>query len=1128
MYLMNVPPIAATETEWRRCGTPGGYSLPVCFNDSDTDLSTRGTPISNKVQMIIESLRSSQSSLEMGDEIEANMLSGQERHTQVCKTAVGNYVGAKLKTKRPTENPHVCFSSTTKHDSSDSDSDDSVDRGIEEAIMEYLKEKDGHKRKAGTSSTTHQSSKIPRKNPPPFEFATQNSEGNSSFISSRKFPVSMKSETPAAAIPLKKYIKNKASQDENIGVDKSSANSLLSSEEQWRSPSETIRFFNSTPTYPVMPKIEEDLSDSSSDDGIEEAIQRYQLEKNEQSKREAFNTQTFQEDSDSTSDDGIEEAIRSYQLEQQKENSPQKQLFYKPKAPIKLAVHATGSINSDDMKKNKLKRKKVKPGKPTQTPFIAKPKTSLSFNPKVKGNGLPSLKVEAEKQSAPAPSKVNTTAELMCAEAILDISKTVMPGAFHQGIALSTCAPAQPSTMSSLPDKHRYEESNDSSIDSEDGIEQEIRKFLEQKAQMHKQPPIVEEPLGGVDPEKEKGKDTAIQLKSQRLSLTQKRKQKEKSMTVANILGADDKCNETTEHARESNALTLPQRSQPQPSTAVHQVDQSGDKSSSLDSDEDLDTAIKDLLKTKKKSKKKIKEMKKKHRKCIKDEEPLMGKALPNRKFKHEAGSKSSALKKVHGADDDAKDKCGFSKNNVSQQKQMDKCKEEEEDIVGGERLDAKSLQTVGTLYQTDDESSSVDSDDSIEQEIRRFLAEKAKVSTGDTDKDGALCINGSPVVQDSEIQFPLKDFKSETQLAEISPKHISASQVGTQQRFYTESSSASPQSCASSVQSCSPSLLEPADGAGATKTQQRRPNTTRDGLINGSQQAERGRPASSPDYARSLAESIKWRQSLGLPIPDPRALSRTTFHITSSERRDTSSENRDLKSQTPAAVWCSSRSSRAPFSASTETGANVTARPPVLKFFSAARQHSKMTFTQSLTPGNRSQFSMEEGRASTVHVPKDKSVFVELETNRTNHVQVQSRERSEGKEKADLLRERKREGKSPKIGDEGADQDRKDEEFIDESDCESDSRRDPDKMQGFPALSLSREIDPGLSISPCIALTSEERSKVSNWKFLVRKCMKENWHPTCSSEHTATLQHVKRKLRFVPEKGGRRLDLTG
>lgn len=1047
---MNVPPVAATETEWRRCGPPGGYSLPVCFNDSDTELSARGTPISDKVQMIIESLRSSQSSLDMGDEIEANVLSGQECRSQVCKAAVGNFVGAKLKMKSPNENPHTRFSSMTNHDSSESGSDDSVDKGIEEAILEYLKEKDGYKRKAEPSSAFLQSSKIPRKNAPPFQFAKQNSEGNSSLISSSQFPISVKTETPitAATIPLKKYIKNKASKDEKYDLDKISANSLLGSKEQWRSPSETITFFNNTLKHPMIPKIEEDLSDSSSDDGIEEAIQRYQLEKKElENKSKAFNPQTFQEDSDSTSDDGIEEAIRSYQLEQQKENSVQKQLLFNPKAPIKLSVHAFGSVNSVDIKKNKLKRKKVRPGKPTQTQFVSKPKTLLPCGPKGKGNGLPSLKVETKERSAPATSKVNTTAELMCAEAILDISKTVMPATFHQGIPLSTCSPAEPSKWSSLSDGHQYEESNDSSIDSEDGIEQEIRKFLEQKAQMHNQPPTVEEPDGIDDPEKGKGGDATLQQKQQRLSLTQRRKQKEKSIAVANMSGTDVHCKETTENTRDSKALTLPQISQQQPSTALHRTDQSGDKSSSLDSDEDLDTAIKDLLKTKRKSKKKIRDMKKKQRKCIKDEEPLLGNALPNKKFKHKPRSKGSALKNVHRDDDDIKDKYGLTKNNILQQKQMDEPKE----VDRGERLDIKSLKTVEPLLQMDNDSSSVDSDDSIEQEIRRFLAEKAKVSSEDKGKDGALCRNGSTVVQDSEVQFPLKDIKKETQLAEISPKHngpLSTSQVGPQQRFDTEVSSDNPRSCASSVQSCSPSLLEPADGAGATK--QRRPDAS---LINGTQQVEKCQPALSPNSAHSLAESIKWRQSLGLPVPDPRALNRARFHITSSERREPSSENRDLKSQTPASAWCSSRSSLAMFSASTETSANTTVRPPVLKIFSAARQHSEMTFTQSLTPGNRSQFSLEEGRASTVHVPKDKSVFVELETNRTNHVQVQSRERSEGKEKADSQSERNREGKSTKIDDEAVYEDRKDEEFIDESDCESVSRRDPDKTQGFPAL---------------------------------------------------------------------------
>ncbi|TKS84652.1 28S ribosomal protein S2, mitochondrial [Collichthys lucidus] len=148
--------------------------------------------------MIIESIRSSQSSLEMGDEIEGNVLSGQDGHPQVCKVAVGSYVGAKSKTK------------------------------------EQIK-------------------------------------------------------------------------------------------------SSSLGLFGKV-KCPVTVKVEEDSNDSSSDDGIEEAIQRYQLEKKEQqNKREAFSPHAFKEDSDSTSDDGIEEAIRCYQLEQLKEKSVLQPFLHKQK-----------------------------------------------------------------------------------------------------------------------------------------------------------------------------------------------------------------------------------------------------------------------------------------------------------------------------------------------------------------------------------------------------------------------------------------------------------------------------------------------------------------------------------------------------------------------------------------------------------------------------------------------------------------------------------------------------------------------------------------------------------------------------------------------------------------------------
>ncbi|XP_075312788.1 protein phosphatase 1 regulatory subunit 26 [Odontesthes bonariensis] len=1066
MYLMNVPPVAATQTEWRRCGPPGGFSLPVCFNDSDTELSTRGTPISDKVQMIIESLRSTQSSLEMGDEIEGNVLSGQEGHTQVCKAAVGSYVAAKCKTKSPTDNPRAHVSSTNNHDSSDSDSDDSVDRGIEEAILEYLKEKDDHKRKAEPCAPFFQSSKIPRKNPSVLELSEQNSGSHTSFDSSGQFPRHVKAETPTApaTIPIKKYIKNKASLDENFDLNKSSTKTLISSKETTQSPSKTTSLSNKTTKCPVTVKVEEVSNDSSSDDGIEEAIQRYQLEKQEQqNKREVFNPHAFQVESESTSDDGIEEAIRSYQLEQLKEKNVFKPFLQKQKPFSKALMHAVGSTSLENMKKHKLKKKKGRTDKQIKSlqphpSSVLIPKTTRSDSPKGKGNGLVSLKVETfQVQPAPAPPKVNTTAELMCAEAILDISKTVMPGPFHHSVGIDACAPTNSSLHSSVPENCPFKDSNDSSVDSEDGIEQEIRKFLEQKAQMHKQPP------GNIN-EPEKVKEVAIQKKPQRLSLTQRRKHKEKNVTS----GADDKGKETThmpliEPTKESNPVAFSQRNQTYNITALHKTDQSGDKSSSLDSDEDLDTAIKDLLKTKKKSKKKIRDLKRKSRKGIKDEEPLLGSAVLTKKFKPEPTSKSSALKKVHKSKDNIKEQSGLSKNSISQQRQIVKSKEhnihegETGTVMGVEGGDHQSLHTVEALLQMKDDSSSVDSDDSIEQEIRRFLAEKAKVSTADKTKDGDVSRNGTVMVQDANI-------KQEPQLAEIPRKSISPFtgslsspvQDGTPQRP-PDICPVSAQSCVSSVQSCSPNLLEPADGAGAARTEQWRPNVGRDNVNDGPHQMARDRPVLSANVAHSRAESIKWRQSLGLPISDTRTLSRTPFHITSSEIKETAPatlpHHKSLKSQSPATAWFSSRTSRAPFLCSTEAAVNITVRPPVLNFFSSARQHSKMSFTQSLTPGHRPQFSMEEERASMVQMPKDKSVFVELESNMTNHVQVQSRERREGKERVDLLSERKREGESMTIDDKDVHQDKEEEEFIDESDCESGSRRDPGKKQGFSTL---------------------------------------------------------------------------
>ncbi|XP_059213924.1 protein phosphatase 1 regulatory subunit 26 [Centropristis striata] len=1136
MYLMNVPPVAATQTKWRTCGPPGGFRLPNCFNDSDTELSTIGTPISDKVQMIIESLRSTQSSLEMGDEMEGNVLSGQEGHPQVCKGAMGSYV--ETKNKGPTENQQAAISSPINHESSDSDSDDSVDRGIEEAILEYLKEKDDHKRKAEPCFTFIQSSKIPKKTLSVPEISKQNTDGNTFLIASSQFPKSVKAETVTApaVIPIKKYIKHK------LDVTKSTQTKILAlPREQTKSPSKTNSLFNKI-KCPAIVKVEEDSNDSSSDDGIEEAIQRYQLEKKEQqNKREPFNPYVFKEDSDSTSDDGIEEAIRCYQLEQLKEKSVLNTTPHKQKPFTKSFIHSVGSTSTENMKKHRLRKKKKsraeKEGKSVQPPSasVSITKNTLPESSKGKGNGLLLFKVEGFKeQSIPAPPKVSTPAELMCAEAILDISKTVMPGAFHNSVGLSSCAPIESSLQSSALDNCPDEESDGSSIDSEEGIEQEIRMFLEQKAQMHKQPPTAttQEPQSVNEPEKAKAKQVVTQKKPNRLSLTQRRKRKEENCSNSNTSGTDNNVKETapkpsSEHGSGISPLVFFRRSPPHPTAELHKTEQSGEKSSSLDSDEDLDTAIKDLLKTKKKSKKKTRDLKRKSRMCPKDEEPLLGNTLKTKKLKPDSISQHSPLKTVEKSKGNMKDKSGLSKKTISQVKPTHKSKDH--DMHEGETAtgvqNTTLLHNTPTALEIKEDSSSVDSDDSIELEIRKFLAEKAKVSITEKSKDGELSRNGSAV-----FCPPLKDedIKQENQLAEIPRISISPlsgqsplrSQPPTPPSFLPDFSTVAAQSHLSSAQSCS--LLEPADGAGAARTEQWRPSTGKGAVQDVSPQMERVRPVLSPNIAHSRSESIKWRQSLGLPTTDTRTHIRTPFHITSSKINETASatppyQSGGPRSQTPVTAWSSARTSRSPFPCYTETNVNTTFRSPVLNLLTSAGQHPRISFTQSLAPGHRSQCPIEGETESMVHISKDKSVFVELESNRTNHVQVRSRERMEGKERADLLSEIKREGESMKIDDKEVHLDRTDDEFLDEAECESGNRREPEKKQGFSTLSLSSAIDPGITFRPYIALTSEERSTIFNRRYLPEKSKKGVPSHSNAPVQSKVVQRVKRKLQFIP-----------
>ncbi|XP_033845930.1 protein phosphatase 1 regulatory subunit 26 [Periophthalmus magnuspinnatus] len=1107
MYLMNAPPVAVTRPEWRTCGTPGGYSLPLCLNDSDSDLSTRGTPISDKVQMIIESLRSTQSSVEMGDEKEREVLSGQDGHPQVCK-AVGSFAGANSKAQSPIVNqlinPTIC------NDSHDSDSDDSVDRGIEEAILEYLKEKDGPKGKGETCSEDFQTSKIPRSPSPIPGISRLNSESCSFFTSSKDLPKNLMAEKliSPTTYPIKKYIKHKASITEGSFA-KQERNKPPSRSDlpigQTNQPSKYLSDLIKLRANP-----EED-SDSSSDDGIEEAIQKFQMEKNLQNKTETQNVHTLSDDSDSTSDDGIEEAIRHYQLEQLKKKSILKPLFNKAKKPVsKCTTKGLHGPNTGTTKKNKLKKKRSKMKKEVLSANM--PSNTLLDGTK---ENVHAFKFEDLKGQSIHP-KTNTTAELMCAEAILDISKTVMPGAFEQTPGLGNTSSVDACVQSSLPNIKLEDESDNSSIDSEDGIEQEIRRFLEQKAQMQKQTlGSAAAPTPSDENEGETVKTNSAK-KPGRLSLTKKRKQKAEKLNfctmsaLSNVKGIMS--------LADSNDESTPPAS---PTSKLQRKAQSGDKSSSLDSDEDLDLAIKDLLKTKKKLKKKTRDLKRKPEKCVKKEMqgPLSKKSKPDL-------PKQSILRQSEKANYELSYST-LPKDNTSEKA----CNTSQECIV---RSESESYKVTDLTFSPltkpmKDEDSSVDSDDSIELEIRKFLAEKAKVATSEQSKNQTVSTNGiSPVCAETKTE----DVKQENQRAEIPSKNILLPEQSTENRPLTENTlpkekvlllspqhlalwhtPAGAQSLSPSSPTCSQSLLEPADGAGAAPNAPRTQKMS-SGNIQGASSLKEGQPVLNPNLTASQSASIKWRQSLGLPITDTKI--RTPFQVSSSKTSETSLTRpyqsvRNFKVENP--VWSSTKTITASFPRNNDTGFHTHA----LSFLSSARQLPG-PFTQALAAGRSSQFSIEEETKSMVHISKDKSVYVELETNRTNHVQVRSRDRSEGKECQDLLTANSRERKSAKMEEEEVPvcPNIKEENFIDEADYDLGKKSNQEKKQGLSTLSLSRAIDPGFTFKPCVALTTEERSE----RFS-RRCMDNRYRKGMISWRSGNLQqsvqHVKRKLQFVP-----------
>lgn len=888
MFLMNASPLVALQTQWESFGPARNCRYPVCFSESEVDVTR--TSVSAKVQMIINSLQSQESPLGMNNEYGCVV-----QKKQKGEKGAGNRVTSSttLLRKHPKYTERGCPAGSDDAEVEvnvgfetlllDSDSDDSVDRGIEEAIQEYLKAKS--KSDQSLQGNAECSENISRDK----RFKRQFSQNKmSSDLLPVKFKAEMLSEEylsdqlglgkrlqPASPQSISsddsfeqsiqaeivQFLNEKKQQEISkcvIGEDKkdSQVRSVLKSNKQPTNKTNCgamkqdcnallLRHhpkLRKTSTQPkcLKAKIQEEQGDFNQVNRayleMATASQPWLMQQNKASGANYWERRgagaLLNESvhaSDSSSDDGIEEAIQLYQLEKiRKEGGhptgsvllQREQFDAKGIADISasLTISSTKSA-SPELHKNPIsnKRREIN-SKSTELESTSNEFNKL-FKPLKKARHFvpPENKLAACELTLQASCRADTSAELMCAEAILDISKTIMPSQMgSDNRSLATDSFFSPQLLSSSPC-----ESDNSLVDSDDSIEQEIRAFLALKAQSESlvtKPPSLSHSIQMPLPSDQNSLTGTLEPslpKTLKLSLSRKRRLKREGRIVKQdaskapeqlgmgffqpdtyskspllhegraLSSPEELCdaqrlssNETTQQQLMSSdwcgsadkcvaldsvnpflQVQSGARKLMKNTIQTQERDGSADESSSLDSDEDLDSAIKDLLRSKRKLKKKSKEQKSQCKKRVRFTEtdaqlldkfsslqqnewkcknPVLLKSCLSKSRK---AVKENAIRNppdninvrlsnerpetIKNLEFDLQLKKGYKPEPISNQNNL--------------RV-AKNKKCTFTAVSDADDSSSVDSDDSIEQEIRKFLAEKAKdsASNSETQKDDA------------------------------------------------------------------------------------------------------------------------------------------------------------------------------------------------------------------------------------------------------------------------------------------------------------------------------------------------------------------------------------------------------
>ncbi|XP_044519878.1 protein phosphatase 1 regulatory subunit 26 isoform X1 [Gracilinanus agilis] len=884
MFLMNAPPVIALQSKWESFGQSGSFRFPVCFSESEEDIARAS--VSAKVQMIINNLQSEEASLGMNNEyiMQKNQRGGKYRGARIAaaNTIVLKEHSTYAKSELSTEYNRM------EEDSSDfgplvleSDSDDSVDREIEQAIQEYLKEKSNTIQSLPSSNatcfgTTDGNNRVKHDLPqnnvtthlPPMKFKSDVvSEGvicNPKEIHDKpraSSPLSVSSDDSfeqSIQAEIEQFLNEKKQQEVHkygIPLDKRTEQKEVLVKAASKSNKESIVKANRqdlkqgckeliSKQYPELgktnvhpkyfkPKISTESENFSNirlappklagachhlETAQNKGVEKKHSWANRREQRIKSAALVY-DISDSSSDDGIEEAIQMYQLEKtRKEASSTADNNLLQKIPPRddkvsdfassIAVGSSKSALLESHKKTLNSKRKQTATKVTELSNISCDSNKLLKPLKETKVSTPPMNTIAKCEFTVQPSfQAETSAELMCAEAILDIYKTIMPSHVESNDrSLSTNPLFSSQNVPSHPD------SDSSLVDSDDSIEQEIRTFLALKAQsehlLAKSENLSKSGQGPLLPEhRNQGNSPKTPLsKTLKLSLCCKRKLKGerkviKQPTPKKTKGLERECPQETEYGQvkihmfqEKKDITRQNKickskgredemtCQFLSSNFVGLIDEhialdlrsslsqvhgkvaqgrnlekeglgSGDKSSSLDSDEDLDTAIKDLLKSKRKLKKRCRDPKSHCKKKVKlsstgtqfldkfnklqkhwkNKSPhLLKSCLPGSKRDNRENTIKKPLNTCNNRTERGKQ--GKKHENLQLAFQLEKKIFSKPLLVSDDMEISENQSSAFSTISLSDDSSSVDSDDSIEQEIRKFLAEKAKYSTSSSE----------------------------------------------------------------------------------------------------------------------------------------------------------------------------------------------------------------------------------------------------------------------------------------------------------------------------------------------------------------------------------------------------------